>query len=93
MFFTVDFEDAGRLALWSIATINEVAAMWGLSYSGVMYQIDAGKIIAEQSLDGRWLLWLPSVVVSLGTPPHPGKRTRALSCAGVAGKKAYDFLG
>jgi len=73
----------GGRVLSQVATIREVCNLWGLSYSGVMYNIMADKIIADQSLDGRWMVWLPSVTQQFGTPPYPGKRVRPLDFSGV----------
>jgi len=53
-----------------VATAPTVAMMWGRSYTGVIYAIDADNLAAVKC-GKTWLISLPSVTAYWGPPPYP----------------------
>lgn len=71
--------------LQQTVTIHEVAIMYGLSKSGVMYHLDEGNIYGVQTLSGVYLLDMCSVIIGMGIPPYPGRACRNINWRQVFG--------
>ena len=54
-------------ALDLVATVAEVARLYGLSRRSIEYRIWRGDVAARRS-GNTWLVWLPSVAVVYGSP-------------------------
>jgi len=53
-----------------------------------MYHINESNFTAIQTLDNRWLVWLPAVVLKFGALPFPAKRIRELDFDDISGGNA-----
>ncbi len=63
-----------------VATAPTVAAIWGRSYTGVIYAIDADNIAAVKC-GKTWLVSLPSVAAYWGPPPCPIRHVQPVEIA------------